>query len=630
MLKYLKKYWFYCLIAPLFMLGELMMDLLQPAMMATIVDDGVLKGDMQVIIKEGLLMLGLVVFGGTCGILCGVFANIASQRFGNDVRKDMFAKLMDFSFEQTERFTTGSLVTRITNDVSQVEQMVMMSVRSLVRCVVMFLGGIIMLYLQSPTFALIVLAALPFVVFFVVFFLKKVSPLYTLIQQKLDRINCLMQENIAGARVVKAYVQEDQELKTFARANDSLCDTNLKAQGMLAFLNPLVNIILNLCVAAVLYAGGRSLRLGGNISPGQTMAAITYLSLILMRVIFMANIFQTFTRAMASWKRIEEVLHTEASLAQELPENRPAALNRSGLGTDTGSDTSTGAYADTGIEYTAAPAPAVEFRHVNFAYPDIPDSPVLDDVSFSAKPGQTLAIIGSTGSGKSSLVSLIPRFYDAVSGTVLVDGKNVREYSLQDLRDKIGFVFQSPELFSRSIADNIRWGYEEEPENEKTAESMRDSEKRRDLKSPGSKNLQNPEPSLQQAARIAQAEEFILRMPDQYSSQVSESGHSLSGGQKQRLSIARALIRKPEILILDDASSALDLHTEANLYADMNKSMKDTTKIIVAQRIASVQNADQILVLENGKIAGRGTHDELLRTCQIYQEIYSSQLKKGS
>ena len=569
MLHYLKKYWLYCLLAPLFMLGEIAMDMGQPAMMAIIVDDGVLGGNMSVIWEEGIRMLLLVAFGGTCGVLCSVFANVAAQRFGNDVRKDLFSRIMDFSFQQTDQFTTGSLVTRITNDVTQVEQMVMMSMRSMVRCTVMFFGGIYMLYRQSPRFALVAACGLPVIAVFIVFFLKTVSPLFSKIQKRLDQINCIMQENIAGARVVKAYVKEEYALGAFAQANDGLCAVNLRAQTMLAFLNPCVNLVLNLCTVGVLYVGGITVQQDGAVTPGQVMAAITYLSLILMRIIFMANIFQTFTRAAASWQRIREVLDT-----------RPVqTVGMKGDG--------------------AGGRGEIEFRHVSFAYPDAPENPVLRDVSFRAAPGQTVAIIGSTGSGKSSLVQLIPRFYDATEGTVLVDGEDVRAYTLKALRRKIGIVQQKAELFSRSIGKNIAWGREE-------ADGAR----------------------IRQAARIAQAEEFILGTPEGYDTQVMESGHSLSGGQKQRLTIARAVLGRPEILILDDAASALDVKTEAALHAALRHELAGTTTIIVAQRVASVKGADQILVLEDGQLIACGTHEELLKTSPVYGEICRSQLKK--
>lgn len=569
MLKYLKPYWYCCVLAPLFMLGEIAMDMLQPAMMAVIVDDGVLGGNLPVILSMGLKMVLLIVFGGTTGILCGVFANTAAQRVGNDIRKDLFGRIMDLSFRQTDRFTTGSLVTRITNDVTQVEQMVMMSMRSIVRCIVMFVGGIVMLYLQSPRFALVVACGLPFLAAFVILFLRKVSPLFTVIQQKLDALNCLLQENIAGARVVKAYVKEADSLRQFGAANDELCDINLRAQSMLAFLNPCVNIVLNLCVVAVLYLGGVSVRTDGAITPGQIMASLTYLSLILMRVIFMANIFQTFTRASASWRRIREVLDTA-------PEQRD--------GTTRPADSCRG---------------RVEFSHVDFAYPDAPDHPVLQDLSFTVEPGETVAIIGATGSGKTSLVQLIPRFYDVSAGIVRVDGVDVRDFARQDLRQRIGIVQQKAELFSRSIAENIRWGWAEADDE-----------------------------AVAGAARIAQAEDFILRTPSGYDTPVTEGGHSLSGGQKQRLSIARAVLKRPEILIFDDSGSALDLRTEATLYDALDAAFAGTTRLIVAQRIASVQRADRILVLGNGRLCAEGTHRELLATSPVYQAICRSQLKK--
>ena len=569
MLQYLKKYRLYCLLAPLFMLGEIAMDMWQPAMMAIIVDKGVLGGNIDLIWEMGIWMLLLVIFGGTCGILCGVFASIAAQNFGNDVRKDLFSRIMNFSFQQTDQFTTGSLITRITNDVSRVEQMVMMSVRSVVRCTVMFFGGIYMLYLQSPRFALVAACGLPVIAAFVIFFLRKVSPLFTIIQQKLDQINCIVQENIAGARVVKAYVKEAQALALFSKANDQLCIVNLRAQTALAFLNPCVNIVLNICTVVVLYIGGITIQTDGNITPGQVMASITYLSMILMRIIFMANIFQTFTRSSASWKRIREVLET-----------KPA--QKSG---------------------TCSPKKGhqgeIEFRNVSFSYPDAPDNPVLKNVSFRIEPGQTVAVIGSTGSGKSSLVHLIPRFYDTTGGEVLVDGINVRDYPMEVLRDKIGIVQQKSELFSRSIEENITWG------------------------------TPNADPEkIRRAARLAQAEDFIQNTPNGYQTHVTESGHSLSGGQKQRISIARAMLKRPEILILDDAASALDLKTEAALQASFNRELEGTTKLIVAQRVASVKNADKILVLDDGQLSARGTHEELLKKNGFYANLYNSQFEE--
>ncbi len=568
MLKYLKKYWLWCLIAPIFMIGEIAMDLIQPDLMATIVDDGVLGGNMKLIIDIGIRMILLVVFGGFCGIMCGVFATFAAQRFGNDVRKDLFKKVMSLSFEQTDHITTGSLVTRLTNDVTQVQNMVMMAIRGFIRCIAMFIGGIYMLYKQSTTFSLVAACGLPFVIFFVVIFLKKASPLFLTVQKKIDRINSIMQENIAGARVVKAYVKEDYELDRFSEANDDLCGTNLRVQTLLAYLGPCMNMVLNICVVLIILIGGINVKNGGSITPGEIIASITYISLILMRIIFMANIFQIFTRAGASWSRINEVLESDVIHHDG---NALASHDKKGC---------------------------IEFKNVSFAYPDAGDSNVLSNISFKVNSGETLAIIGATGSGKSSLVNLIPRFYDVTSGEILVDGINVKDYKVKDLRKKIAIVLQKAELYSRPIEANIRWGKEDADPWE-----------------------------IKEAAVIAQADEFICGTPNGYYTQVTEGGHSLSGGQKQRISISRSVIKNAEILIFDDSSSALDLKTEADLHLALNTRFSDVTKIIIAQRIASVKNADRIIVLDNGVVSDMGTHNELLETSEIYKDIYNSQLK---
>lgn len=570
MLKYLKKYWFFCLIAPLFMVGEVAMDLLQPDMMADIVDNGVLKSDIELIITVGIKMILTVVLGGFCGILCGVFANIAAQSFGNDLRKDLFAKIMNLSFQQTDKISTGSLVTRLTNDVTQVQNMVMMAVRGFVRNSVMFVGGIFMLYRQSPKFALVAACGLPFVVFFVTFFLKKASPLFAVVQKKLDGINNVMQENVAGARVVKAYVKEEYELGRFDDANDALCTENLRVQTLLAFMGPCMNIVLNVCIVAVILVGGYTAKAGGEITPGNTMAAITYLAQILHGITFMANIFQTFSRAKASADRINEVLDSP-----EIITDGAGASEQELKG-------------------------AIEFKNVSFAYPESDGQCVLENISFKVNPGETLAIIGATGSGKSSLVHLIPRFYDATEGEVLVDGVNVKDYELTGLRDKIAIVLQKAELYSRSIEENICW-------SKKDAVPL----------------------EIKKAAEIAQADGFICDKTYGYYTPVTEGGHSLSGGQKQRISIARAILKEHEILIFDDSTSALDLKTEAALYQALQKEHPNVTKIIIAQRIASIKGADRIAVLDNGGISAIGTHEELMQVSEIYRDIYKSQLKEG-
>ena len=570
MLKYLKKYLIFCLLAPLFMMGEVAMDLIQPDMMADIVDNGVLKSDINLIVTVGIKMILMVLAGGFFGVMCGVFANIAAQSFGNDLRKDLFAKIMNLSFQQTDKISTGSLVTRLTNDVTQVQQMVMMSVRGFVRNSVMFVGGIYMLYRQSPKFALVAACGLPFVVCFIFYFLRKAAPLFAIVQKKLDGINNVMQETVAGARVVKAYVKEEYELGRFDEANDALCMENLRVQSLLAFMSPCMNIVLNICVVVVIMVGGYTAKTGGTITPGNTMAAITYLAQILHGITFMANIFQTFSRAKASADRINEVL------------NNPDII------------------VDGQNNQMVAEEGSIEFRNVSFAYPESEGQCILENISFSVHPGETLAIIGSTGSGKSSLVNLIPRFYDVTDGEILVDGINVKDYKLRDLREKIAIVLQKAELYSRSIEENIKWA-------DKNATPW----------------------EIKNAAEIAQADDFICGKEYGYYTQVSEGGHSLSGGQKQRISIARAILKKHKILIFDDSTSALDLKTEAELYHALAKEHADVTKIIIAQRIASIKNADRIAVLDNGGISAIGTHDELMQTSEIYRDIFKSQLKEG-
>ena len=570
MLKYIKKYWILCLLAPLFMVGEVAMDLIQPDMMADIVDKGVLLSNFSLIVTVGIRMILTVIIGGIFGILCGVFANLAAQGFGNDLRKDLFSKIMNLSFEQTDKISTGSLVTRLTNDVTQVQNMVMMLVRGFVRNTVMFAGGIFMLYRQSPKFALIAACGLPLVAIIVTFFLKKTAPLFAVVQRKLDGINHIMQETVAGARVVKAYVKEEYELGRFDNANDELCTENLRVQTLLAFMSPCMNIVLNLCVVAVIIVGGYTVKTGGSITPGNTMAAITYLAQILHGIMFMANIFQTFSRAKASADRINEVLHcpdiiTDGKMKDKTEQNG-----------------------------------SVEFRNVSFAYPGSEDHKILENISFSVHQGETLAIIGATGSGKSSLVHLIPRFYDVTDGEILVDGINVKDYTLESLREKIAIVLQKAELYSRSIEENIRW-------------SKKDAE---------------PE-EIKKAAQIARADDFICSKSYGYYTPVTERGNSLSGGQKQRISIARAILKEHEILIMDDSTSALDLKTEADLYQSLGEEHPNVTKIIIAQRISSIRRADRILVLDNGTVSAIGTHAELLEQSEIYRDIYNSQLKEG-
>lgn len=573
MLKYLKKYWFFALLAPIFMIGEVSMDLLQPELMSRIIDDGVLGinnggvGNLNTVITIGLKMVGFVALGGICGVMSGVFANLCAQQFGNDVRKAAFKRIMEFSFEQTDKFSTGSLITRVTNDITQLQNFVMQCLRGFVRTSMLFIGGIACMVSLNMEFGIIIACALPFVAVCVVYFIAKANPKFTVLQKKLDKVNNVMQENVSGARVVKAYVKEDYETERFEKANNELVSTQLDVLLLLSYMTPIMNIILNLSVVAVIKVGGIQVS-AGSATPGNVMAAITYCSQVLNAVMRMTMIFQTASRGIASKKRVMEIINCEPAIKSGTYNKETAVKGK------------------------------VEFKNVSFAYPGMDNENVIENFNLVINPGETIGILGATGCGKSSLVNLIPRFYDVTKGEVLIDDVNVKDYDLQVLRDKVSIALQKPEIFSTTIAENIAWG-----------DDSADSEK------------------IRQAADIAQATEFIDNRPDGMDTQVSQGGHSLSGGQKQRVAISRAVLKNSEILIFDDATSALDLKTEADLYSELSAKKYDVTRIIIAQRIASVKNADRIVVMDNGRLADVGSHSKLIKTSEIYKDIYESQLK---
>jgi ATP-binding cassette subfamily B multidrug efflux pump len=574
MLKYLKKYWLFTMLAPLFMIGEVSMDLIQPELMSHIIDDGVLGinrggvGNLDIILGTGIRMVLLVAAGGVCGVMSGVFANLSAQQFGNDVRKDTFKRIMSFSFEQTDKFSTGSLITRVTNDITQLQNFVMQCMRGFVRTSMLFIGGIVCMIGLNIQFGLVIACALPFIVICVIYFIAKSNPKFTILQKKLDKLNNIMQENVSGSRVVKAYVKEDYETERFNKANDELVGTQLDVLLLLSYMTPVMNIILNLSVVAVIKVGGIQV-MDGSATPGNVMAAITYCSQVLNAVMRMTMIFQTASRGVASKKRIMEVLNCEPAIKDGAYDGETIVKGK------------------------------VEFRNVSFAYPGNEGASVIEDFNLVISPGETIGILGATGCGKTSLISLIPRFYDVTKGAVLVDDVDVRDYKLEVLRDKIAVSLQKSEIFTASIADNIAWGLPDAtPDN------------------------------IAAAADTAQAAQFINNRKDGMQTIVSQGGHSLSGGQRQRVAIARAVIKPAEILIFDDATSALDLKTEAELYSKLGKNKKDITKIIIAQRIASVKNADRIVVMDNGKLADVGSHEQLMITSSIYKDIYDSQLKK--
>lgn len=573
-LRYLKPYWFFALLCPLAMILEVSMDLLQPTLMSDIVDNGIL-GDaaadenLRYVLITGLKMLVFSLIGCFGGIASAAFGTAAAQKMGNDLRKDAFAKVMHMSFQQTDKFTTGSLVTRLTNDITAIQEFVAMSLRMFVRTGMQFIGGIAVILTLNVNFGLVLVISLPVQLIAVAIIMKKASPLFSIVQSRLDKVNSVVQENVSGARVVKAFTREEYEINRFDNANTDLMTTNLKVQKLLATLNPILMIIMNASVIAIIMIGGFQVEAKA-MQVGEVMAAVTYITQILMSVMMVGMMFQQVSRSAASMKRVNEVLSTNPVISDG---HKSADSDNSGT---------------------------VEFRNVGFSYPGSSGKPVLSDIDLKAEKGQMIAILGSTGCGKTSLVNLVPRFYDATKGDVLVDGVNVKDYDVDTLRSKIGVVLQKSELFSGTVAENIRWGCETATDEE-----------------------------VKTAAKIAQAEEFIDGFNDGYDTMISEKGASLSGGQKQRMAIARAIIKKPEILIFDDSTSALDLSTEAKLHKALRENLSGVTVIMIAQRIASVMRADKIAVLENGSICAFGTHKELMETSDVYRDIYYSQMKQG-
>lgn len=573
-LRYLKPYWLFALLCPLAMILEVSMDLLQPTLMSDIVDNGILGGaaadeNLRHVLITGLKMLAFSLIGCFGGIASAAFGTAAAQKMGNDLRKDAFAKVMHMSFQQTDKFTTGSLVTRLTNDITAIQEFVAMSLRMFVRTGMQFIGGIAVILTLNVNFGIVLVISLPVQLIAVAIIMKKASPLFSIVQSRLDKVNSVVQENVSGARVVKAFTREEYEINRFDNANTDLMTTNLKVQKLLATLNPILMIIMNASVIAIIMIGGFQVEAKA-MQVGEVMAAVTYITQILMSVMMVGMMFQQVSRSAASMKRVNEVLSTNPVISDG---HKSADSDNSGT---------------------------VEFRNVGFSYPGSSGKPVLSGIDLKAEKGQMIAILGSTGCGKTSLVNLVPRFYDATEGDVLVDGVNVKDYDVDTLRSKIGVVLQKSELFSGTVAENIRWGCETATDEE-----------------------------VKTAAKIAQAEEFIDGFNDGYDTMISEKGASLSGGQKQRMAIARAIIKKPEILIFDDSTSALDLSTEAKLHKALRENLSGVTVIMIAQRIASVMRADKIAVLENGSICAFGTHKELMESSSVYRDIYYSQMKQG-
>ena len=555
--------------APILIILEVICELLLPLVMAEIVDTAIPSGDVQYIFQLGAIMLLLAGISMVCGVLASKYAAYASQGFGGNLRQCLFDKVQEFSFADIDRFSSASLITRMTNDVNAMTMMLAMGLRMLVRAPVMLVAAVIISVTLNARLAVILLVVIPVMVLVIGILMKMCTKLFEVMQTKIDGLNNTLQENLVAIRVVKAFVRENHERKKFKKANDDLMDAALAVGLRIIAILPVMMLCLNGATVAVLYFGGKMV-MGATFDLGQLQAFINYIVQILMSVMMVAMSLLQLSRAQACAHRINEVLNTEPSV-----EDKENAAQ------------------------TQLPAPRgqVEFRDVSFKYVTTGSGDdVLSHISFTVQPGQFVAIVGGTGTGKSSLVNLIPRFYDVTGGQVLVDGVDVRDYPLEELRSRIGMVLQTNVLFTGTIRENLLWGNPDATEEE-----------------------------IIQAAKDAQAYDFIMSFPDGFDTYLDQGGVNVSGGQKQRLCIARAMLRKPAILILDDSTSAVDSATEAAIRESFARNLKDTTVIIIAQRISSVQYADEILILDDDHIVGQGTHEELLANNEIYQEIYQSQ-----
>lgn len=563
--KYLKPYMLPTLLAPLFMLLEVAMDLMQPALMSRVIDVGVANADKAYIVRTCVLMFVCALLGVTGGLGNMYFSTRAGYGFARDLRSDLYRRIQSFSFSDIDRFKTGSLVTRTTNDVTQIQNAFTTCIRMLVRAPFLCIGGVVMVLVLNAKLSLVVLAAIPFLTAMIVFLLKRGRPLFTSMQEKLDRVNTVMQENLSGIRVVKAFARADHEKAKFKVANDDLCDSTMRAMMMMSMAFPLINLIMN-ATMILMYAFGGSMVFHGELTPGEIMAFSNYIMQILMSLTMSSFMLMFLSRAGVSIRRVLEVLNTQSDIVDG--PDADAAVTRG----------------------------EVAFDHVSFAYPGQSGN-VLSDITFTARAGETVAILGSTGSGKSTLISLIPRLYDVSAGSVKIDGRDVRAYHLNTLRGAIGVALQESVLFTGTIEENLRWGDENASPEE-----------------------------IRHVAAIAQADPFVEKLADGYQTELGQRGVNLSGGQKQRLCIARALAKRPRILILDDSTSAVDLATEAEIQKGLRGAFGDMTVFIIAQRISSVMDADRILVMENGRVIDSGKHEELKKRCEVYREIVVSQL----
>jgi len=557
------------ILGPLMMVTEVLGEILLPKFMSMIINHGVAQKDGGYILKMGLVMAITSFLMAAGGILGAYFAAKASISFTSDLRRDLFARVQQFSFKNIDTFSTGSLVTRLTNDIQQVQNLVMMGLRMMLRAPGMFLGALVMAFWMNAELAAVILVVIPLLTAAIVWILRTAYPRFTAMQKALDTLNSGIQEVLTNVRVVKSFVREDYEEKRFAGTNRELKEAGLRALKIVIATMPVMMFAMNVTTLAVVWFGG-NLIIGGRMAVGDLTAFTTYIVQILMSLMMLSMVFLQSSRAMASIRRIDEVLDEPIDLSDENASQKDRKVEKG----------------------------RVEFKNVSFSYRE-GGEPVLSHISLTAEPGETIGILGATGSGKTSLVQLIPRLYDVTEGSVRVDGIDVREYSLKNLRDGVGMVLQKNVLFSGTIEENLRWGDETATEEE-----------------------------VRRAAVYAQADSFVNSFAEGYKTEMGQGGVNVSGGQKQRLCIARALLKKPKILILDDSTSAVDTATEAAIRTAFREDLKDTTKFIIAQRLSSLEYADRILVLEDGRIIGEGTQEKLLASCEAYREIYETQYGK--
>lgn len=569
-LEYMKPYKKLALLAPLLMLLEVAAELSMPKIMTYLINRGVGLGDTGLIVKLGVGMLLIAIVGIIGGIGCLICASIVSQRTGTDLRRAAFEKIQTFSFHNIDTFSTPSLITRLTNDITQIQLVIMMCLRMMIRSPLLCIGSIIMAFSINAKISALFIAVVLLLAVAVFLILRAAMPKFKLVQEKLDQVNTVMRECLAGIRVVKAFVRNEYEIEKFSKVNTDYKETTISAFKIMMLMMPMMMILVNVTIIAILWFGGLQAQ-AGTMDVEEIMACITYLTQMMMATMMLAMNFMFISRAKVSTDRLSEILNTKVDITDPAEAKLPAEAKGK-----------------------------IEYKNVAFRYKMGSGDAVLEDITFTAEPGETIGILGETGSGKSTMVNLLPRLYDVTAGQILVDGIDVRDYKISDLRQRVAVVLQETILFSGTIRDNIKWGKKDATEEEVIA-----------------------------AAKAAQAHDFIMELPEQYDTELGQRGVNVSGGQKQRISIARALIQNPNIIIFDDSTSAVDSLTEKNIRQGMKETHRDCTKIIIAQRISSIKHADKILVLSGGRIIAQGNHNYLMETSEDYREILASQMKKG-